>query len=413
MPISTDPVSVTLALGAAPYQKTLTAKLLSAGMLRQVLELVPYVEIQEPNGTGTLERVGSFPAYTLVKRVGWGIWRRLPMSVRPRPPVTSSAWLADRLLAKKIARCRIFHGCTALCLASLRAAKRNGAITLVENAACHPRHWKKVELEECRRFGVNSSDGAGNLAERLLQRMEREFEQCDRIVVPSAVAQETFAEYGYAAKTVVVQTGVDTEYFSPNPAVTMASTFRVCYVGRLELAKGVGYLLEAWKRLSLGSAELVLVGEVKAHMKSLLAKYVDCGVRVVGTLPVGEVVRCYREATLFVQPSPNEGLAQVLLEAMASGLPVVATDKTGALECVTNGKEGLVVPARDVHALAEAILWCYQHREESQEMGKAARSRIESQFKLEHYNERVVGLYRTLAGMPSGGTQRGRLVPKK
>ena len=164
MPIPTDPVSVTLALGAAPYQKTLTAKLLSAGMLRQVLEFVPYVEIQEPNGTGALERVRSFPAYTLLKRAGWGIWRRLPMRVRPRPPVTSSAWLADRLLSKKIARCRIFHGCTALCLASLRAAKRNGAITLLENAACHPRHWKKVEMEECRRFGVNSGDGSGNFA---------------------------------------------------------------------------------------------------------------------------------------------------------------------------------------------------------------------------------------------------------
>jgi glycosyltransferase involved in cell wall biosynthesis len=316
--------------------------------------------------------------------------------------MTSSAWLADRLLSNKIARCRIFHGCSALCLASLRAAKRNGAITLVENAACHPRHWKKVEMEECRRFGVNSGDGSGNFAERLLERMEREFEECDRIVVPSAVAQESFAEYGYAGRTVVVQTGVDTEYFSPSPAVTMASTFRVCYVGRLELAKGVGYLLEAWKRLSLASAELVLVGELKAQMKSLLAKYMDCGVRVLGALPVREVVRCYREATLFVQPSPNEGLAQVLLEAMASGLPVVATDKTGALECVTTGKEGLVVPAREVHALAEAILWCYQHREQSQEMGKAARRRIESQFKLEHYNERVVALYRALAGMQPG-----------
>src|SRR5262252_9254860 len=142
--------------------------------------------------------------------------------------------------------------------------------------------------------------------------MEREFEQCERIVVPSAVAQESFAEYGYAGRTVVVQTGVDSEYFSPNPAVTMASTFRVCYVGRLELAKSVGYFLEAWKGLSLACAELVLVGEVKAQMKSLLAKYMDCGVRVVGALPVREVVRCYREAILFVQPSPNEGLAQVL-----------------------------------------------------------------------------------------------------
>ena len=69
MPIPTDPVSVTLALGAAPYQKTLTAKLLSAGMLRQVLEFVPYVEIQEPNGTGALERIRSYPAFTLLKRV--------------------------------------------------------------------------------------------------------------------------------------------------------------------------------------------------------------------------------------------------------------------------------------------------------------------------------------------------------
>jgi len=70
-----------------------------------------------------------------------------------------------------------------------------------------------------------------------------------------------------------------------------------------------------------------------------------------------------------------------------------------------------VVPARDVHALAEAILWCYQHREASLEMGKAARRRIESQFKLEHYNERVVALYRALAGMQPEG--RGRLVSKK
>ena len=397
MPTPTDPVTVTLALGAAPYQKTLTAKLLSTGMLLQVLAFVPYLEVQEPSRNGTLERVTSFPGYTLSKRVVWGVWRRLPRSVRPRPPVTSSAALADRLMAKKIARCTIFHGCTALCLASLRAAKRNGAITLVENAACHPRHWKKVEMEECRRFGVNSGDGSGNFAERLLERMDREFEECNRIVVPSVVAQESFAEYGYGEKTVVVQTGVDSKDFSRSPAVTMASTFRVCYVGRLEFAKGVGYLLEAWKKLGLRDAELVLVGEVKPQMKSLLTKYANYGVRVTGVLPAGEVRRCYREANLFVQPSPNEGLAQVLLEAMASGLPVVATDKAGALECLTNGKEGLVVPARDVDALAEAILWCYQHREESQEMGTAARRRIEIQFTLEHYNERVVALYRALA----------------
>jgi len=62
-----------------------------------------------------------------------------------------------------------------------------------------------------------------------------------------------------------------------------------------------------------------------------------------------------------------------------------------------NGKEGIIVPARDVDRLAEAILWCYQHRDESRAMGVAARKRVENQFTLEHYNQRVIALYRKVA----------------
>jgi starch synthase len=398
-PAPADSISVVVAVGAAPYQKKLASSLLSAGMLRQLIEFVPYLEIQEPNGDGQLERMKSFPFYAFCKRVMWGVWSRLPEQARPRPPVTVSAWLADRLLAKWIRPSSIVHGCTAFCLASLRAAKQAGAITLVENASCHPRHWIKVEMDERRRFGLKGRISGGNLTKGLGRRMEKEFEECDWIVVPSVVAQQSFAEYGLQEKTVVVQTGVDAEFFFPGSLDPAPPVFRVCYVGRVELAKGMGYLLEAWKRLGLPGAELVLVGEVNPEMQPLLRSCKSDGVRLTGFLPGREVARCYHESNLFVQPSPNEGLAQVLLEAMASGLPVVATDKTGAADCMRNGTEGLMVPARNVDALAEAILWCYQHREESREMGRAARARIESQFTLEHYNERVIELYRALAGM--------------
>jgi glycosyltransferase involved in cell wall biosynthesis len=94
-------------------------------------------------------------------------------------------------------------------------------------------------------------------------------------------------------------------------------------------------------------------------------------------------------------------LAQVLLETMASGLPVVATDLSGAGDCVTEGVEGFLTPARDVPRIAEAILWCYEHREETRAMGRAARARIESQFTLSHYNERMIALYRSVAGGPA------------
>jgi starch synthase len=397
-----DLVSVTVELGRAPYQKTLAASLLSAGMLRQVVDLGPCLDIYEPNGNGGLGRVKSFPAYGFYRRVVWGIWRRLPGKVRPRPPVALTVWPADRLLSNWIASSTIFHGCTGRCLACLRSAKQQGAITLVENASCHPRQWKKVEMEECRRFGADSRDSSGNQAEGMLRRMDQQFKECDRIVVPSMVAQQSFVEYGYGEKAVVVQTGVDAKFFFPSPQVEPPPTFRVCYVGRVELAKGLGYLLQAWKRLALPCAELVLVGEVKPDMKSLLKGYADCRVRLTGFLPPLVVARYYRESSLFVLPSPNEGLAQVLLEAMASGLAVVATDRTGAKDCMTDGEEGLIGPARNSDALADAILRCYQRPQETRVMGKAARVRIESQFTLEHYNERVIALYRTLAGGATG-----------
>jgi starch synthase len=395
-----DPLSVALQISAASYQQTLAESLLDAGILRQVIDFVPYLEIREPNGDGRLERVKNFPAYTLSKRVAWGVWRRLPGMMRPRAPVAPTVWLADRLVAKWIAPSKIFHGCTALCLASLRAAKKQGAITLVEHAASHPRDWKNVEQEECQKFGVNCDDGSGNQPERLLDRMEQEFKECDRIVVPSEVAQVSFGARGYGKKTVVVRTGVDPGFFSPVAEDAPPSIFRVCFVGRVEIAKGVGYLLQAWKRLGLPRAELVLVGEMKPQMETMLKQYSDCGIRLAGVLPPREVAQCYRESSLFVLPSPIEGLAQVLLEAMASGLAVVTTDRTGANDCISDGKEGRIVPARDVDALAEAILWCYQHSEETRWMGKAARARIEREFTLEDYNQRIMALYRGLAGNP-------------
>ncbi len=105
----------------------------------------------------------------------------------------------------------------------------------------------------------------------------------------------------------------------------------------------------------------------------------------------------YRESDLFVFPSVNEGLAQVLLEAMATGLPVVASELSGAQDCITEGKEGFIVAAREVERLAEAIRWCYEHRDETRAMGRAARAKIQSQFTLDHYNQRMIALYRGLA----------------
>ena len=396
-----DNVSVTLAVGTAPWQKTLAASLLAAGMLRRLLTSGPYLEIQEPNGNGSLREIKRFPLNRIVNGVLWGAWRRLPKSLRPRSPVMVTVVMKDKLWSRWIPPCSVFHGWMGQSLASLPAAKRQGARTLVEHAGRHPGHFHKAPWEECERFKIKPSLYSPLLPAALIRRMEREYEICDRIVVPSNVAHGSFAAFGLGDKTTVVFPGVDERFFSPLPQQydpQPRRLFRVCFVGRLELSKGAGYLLQAWKRLGLANAELVMAGEVRPEMKELLETYRDSSVRTPGFLTMQKLAELYRQSDLFVFPSVNEGLAQVLLEAMATGLPVVATELSGACDCVTEGKEGFIVPARDVDRTVEAIQWCYDHRDETRAMGRAARDRIESQFTLDHYNQRMIALYRELAG---------------
>jgi glycosyltransferase involved in cell wall biosynthesis len=392
-----SPISVTLGVGLASYQRTLPEALMRAGMLRRLFRFGIDLDIFDPNGSNSLELVRRFGLYRTANRVLWGVWRRLPGTRRRRLPIVATCWLADRLTAEYIPESNIFHSWTAVSLASLQLSKRRKAVTIIENPMLHPRHWQREVLAECNRSGIRPENCDAVLPGPLIDRREREFGMCDKIIVPSEGARESFEEYGCGSKAVVVWPGVDHHAFRPLEARADSGVFRVCYVGRVELAKGIFYLLEAWKRLRLAHAELVLVGEIRPEVQSILKEFSSPNIHLAGLVSPDRVAEYYQQSSLFLFPSVNEGLALVLLEAMACGLPVVATTQSGAKECVTEGKEGLIVPARDVEALAEGILWFYRHPDERAAMGEAARRRVESQFTLEHYVERQIATYRSLA----------------
>jgi glycosyltransferase involved in cell wall biosynthesis len=165
----------------------------------------------------------------------------------------------------------------------------------------------------------------------------------------------------------------------------------------------VGYLLRAWKHLVLKNAELVLIGEVAREMTSLIREFAIPSVRFTGFQPAEQVRNWYRNSDVFAFPSINEGLARVLLEAMSTGLPVVATAASGAEDCVTPGKNGSILPERDPDALAEALLWHFKNRDATRAMGNAARARVEGQFTVAHYEERMIDFYRSLVPSQGGG----------
>ncbi len=394
-------ISVTLCVGGAAYQARLPEALRERGLLKRLFRIGSELETFEPGTDGSLQRVRTAHAYRLTNRVLWGSWRRLPWPGRANLPQIGSSWLADRLIAAQVPASTIFHGITGACLESMQAAARLGAVNIIESPLRHPRRWQREVLAECKRFGVNPRHCPTVLPEALIRRIEREYERADTIMVQSHSALGAFTEFGCGQKTVVVSGGVDHEFFAP--ARRPPERFRVLYVGRIELAKGVPYLLEAWRRLRLENAELALVGKVRPEMLSLLRSYASQSIRSLGYRAPSDLVDEYRRSSLLVMPSVNEGLAAVMLEGMASGLPVVATDSSGAEDCIHDGHSGFIVPARDIQTLADRIAWCYRYRDEARAMGIAGRAEVLRNFTLHNYQQRVLASYELLVGRTLSG----------
>jgi glycosyltransferase involved in cell wall biosynthesis len=155
----------------------------------------------------------------------------------------------------------------------------------------------------------------------------------------------------------IVRSGVDHDRFTETAPRPTRSRPTVLTVRRLVPRNGVDCLVEAWQRAGLRArAELVIggTGPEIAAIQRLAAG--DPSIRVLGYVPDDELPALYQDADLFVLPSRSgEGFGLVALEAMASGLPVLATSSGGVVDIVKDGVNGRLVPPNDVPALAEAL----------------------------------------------------------
>lgn len=174
-------------------------------------------------------------------------------------------------------------------------------------------------------------------------------------------------------------------------------------VGRLQAVKNQCALVRAVAHLigrHIPGADricLVITGEGPLR-GALEAEVVRCGIgdRVWLAGERADIPEVMRSLDIFALPSLGEGISNTVLEAMASGLPVVATDVGGNGELVDQGRTGLLVPAGDHVALANALAPYVLHAELRQRHGAAGRLRVESEFSLDGMVDRYVALYRNL-----------------
>jgi len=293
----------------------------------------------------------------------------------------------DLLTARLVGSPDVFHGWNNMCLRTMRRAADRGATTVVERASTHPDYQRRLVEREYREHGVDESFNDG----RLYRRAMVELQEADAIFVPSEFVYDSFLTEGFDESDLVLTPfGVDTATFTPpdDPA-TRREEFTVLFVGSLSLRKGIQYLLPAWQKADV-SGRLVLLGRVRDTAESVVEQYRDDPtIEFKGFVddPVAE----YRRASAFAFPSIEEGSALVTYEAMATGLPSVVTPNTGSI--VEDGEHGIVVPTRDVGAVADALEALAASPERRERMGAAARRKIEG-YTWTDYGDRVAKAYR-------------------
>jgi sugar transferase (PEP-CTERM/EpsH1 system associated) len=186
-------------------------------------------------------------------------------------------------------------------------------------------------------------------------------------------------------------------------------------IGRMEAVKDPLNLIRAFiHALQLAPSKrqqmrLVLVGDgtLYSEARSMLQQG---GVADLAWLPGArnDVPEILRGLDCFVLPSLGEGISNTILEAMATGLPVIATDVGGNGELVEAGTTGELVPAADLHALAQRMLAYARDREAARAAGRKGRARIEREFSLEAMVSRYRGLYDRLLSADATSAVRVR-----
>jgi glycosyltransferase involved in cell wall biosynthesis len=266
-------------------------------------------------------------------------WAKLQLDHASRRPLQD----ADMFL--------FYNGCG---LNSARWFRQRGGITVVEAVNSHVRVQEQLMREEHQQLGLPWQP----FHPRETQRRVAEVEEADYVLLPSTFVARSFVAQGIPARRLLqVPYPMQSIAGTPVPESRRAEDggpFRVLYVGSISVRKGLRYLIEAFRQLKHPQKELWIVGPT-ANPSGIEGLSMPAEVKFWGVLKGNDLQSVYARASVFCLPSIEDGFGLVLNEALAHGLPVIATENTGIEDLLADGKGGAVVPIRDAPAIAACL----------------------------------------------------------
>lgn len=331
--------------------------------------------IPEGLGPGTVTEAGVMLDFTAAALARTGL------------PKAVEHWLGHRLhestlaaISRKAARCsgeadRVVAG-VGVALPAFKAAAKRGIPRILNFPSAHHRFQRSffaMQAELLPEFAT-LDDPPSRPDLRADARMDEECAAADLILAGSRFARQSFISQGVQpARVKVIAYGVDVTRFTPAPR-SPGGRFRIVYVGRISMRKGIGYLLHAYQRFRRDDTELQLVGSIIGD-PACLRPYAHLFTHA-SHMPQSMLPQVYRAADVFVFPSLLEGLGLVVLEAMACGCPVIVTEN-GPGDVVRDGVDGFVVPAGDSGAIEAALVKLHANPDLRHAMGQSARQQAE------------------------------------
>lgn len=279
------------------------------------------------------------------------------------------SWLYDRSVAAVMRPADMFIGWASASLASGRAAQRRGARFVLDRACPHVDFQQQIVTDESAKLGVLHMPQPAWFRERQLA----EYELAERILAPSEYTRATFPD---SLRNKVIKAPLFGRCRFPKQTHPDRHTeFTVGVVGGDPVRKGYLYLLQAWARLKLPNARLLIRTDADLSLFPALKDQLSrlTNVEIVRYVP--DIEQFYQRCDAFVLPSVDDGFGMALFEAMANGVPVIATTHCGSSELLMAGEEGLVVPPFQAEALAEAIRTLYKQEELRRTIAASGRNR--------------------------------------
>jgi alpha-maltose-1-phosphate synthase len=304
----------------------------------------------------------------------------------------------DRLGASEVkGGLRLTIGREDACMASFASSHALSAGCLYDLPTCHYSVIRAIMEGEEREFPYASHNYSfgQEYDEQRNRRKNRELAQADHVLVASQFVRRGLIDAGFASSRIsVIPYGCEPRAIYPSIVEGRLKNKVILYVGNLSLRKGVPRLLRAWKRLgAYRTYRLRLIGSCQLSRR-FMSEYADY-IEHIPRMARSELWNHYLSASAFVFPSVGDGFGLVMNEALSCGLPVIASENSGAPGFITHGHEGLLYAYDDEDALCAALDQLLSRPSVATEMGGAA-YQLAQRWTWQHYRRAFIGLVRRL-----------------